>query len=74
MPLRGWKVDGLIGEDQSCYATSREAEKIANDGEGLIWGKLQRKEAEMGRKPVNWNSLDVRVVEGKFCKPEQSDI
>lgn len=63
-----------LGKIKAAMATSREAEKIAKDGEGLIWGKLQRKEAEMGRKPVNWNSLDVRVVEGKFCKPEQSDI
>lgn len=43
-------------------------------GKALYGESYKGKKAEMGRKPVNWNSLGVRVVEGKFCKPEQSDI
>ena len=50
-------------------ATSREAEKIAKDGESLIWEKLLRKEAEMGRKTVSWISLDVRAAVKEVCKP-----
>lgn len=32
-----------LGKIKAAMATSREAEKIAKDGEGLIRGKLQRK-------------------------------